>query len=369
MKKLKVLVLHPPMYPVNYKFYNLLGKHVKLTVFQFGEHPLHHTSWNINNYDKNNINFNLKVIGKGPVSKTHQLNLSYLKYLFDSKPDIVLSIAFWFPSFVISFFRIFLKFKFVILTNVIKETELNLNVFKFIFRKIIAKNVDTFIAASDKTHEYLINQYKNSNVKTSVQTIDVRSWIKNMQKLPSKKNLRNDLELVNDKIILLGVGNFTLKKNWEIVFESLRNNEEIHFLLIGSGKLKKHYLKKIDLLNLKSKVTILPKKDQAEIIKYYKASDVLVFPSKYDQFGFVVPEALLFKLPVLCSNTTGASMLIKDGYNGFLINPNITIENYFSKTLANLSNMSDNSFESVKEITLEKRVVEFLNIFTSELDA
>lgn len=366
--KKKVLVLHPPMYPVNYKFYDLLGKHVNLTVVQLGEHPVHHTSWNINNYDRTNISFKIHVIGKGAVSLKEQLNLSYLKFLFKNKPDIVLSIAFWFPSFILSISRLFFKFKFIILTNVIDETEINLPPVKKIFRKIISINTDLFISASKKTSSHINKSYKNSKIALSTQTIDVNFWIDQYHEMDTKSKLRDSLMLPKDKIIMLGVGNFTEKKNWDIVFRSIDKTDQIHFLLIGSGALKSYYSDMVSKLMLNDNVTILPKKNQSEIKKYYKASDFLVFPSKFDQFGFVVPEALSFKLPVLCSKNSGASILIKNGYNGYLINPNHDIKEYMSKLVLHLTKMQTNSQESIKNLTLENRVLEFYEIFKKELN-
>jgi len=366
--KKKVLVLHPPMYPVNYKFYDLLGKHVNLTVIQLGEHPVHHTSWNINNYDRTNISFKIHVIGKGAVSLKDQLNLSYLKILYKTKPDIVLSIAFWFPSFILSISRLLFNFKFIILTNVIDETEIDSPPFIKIFRKIISMNTDVFISASKKTSSHINRNYRNSKIALSTQTIDVSSWIDEYYEMDPKSKLRESLMIPKDKIIMLGVGNFTEKKNWDIVFRSIDKSDQIHFLLIGSGALESQYSNMVSKLMLKVDVTILPKQNQSEIKKYYKASDFLVFPSNFDQFGYVVPEALSFKLPVLCSKNTGASILIRNGYNGYLIDPNHNIKKYMSKLVLDLTKMQTNSQESIRNLTLENRVLEFYEIFKRELD-
>lgn len=362
---MKVLVLHPPMYPVNYKFYNLLGKKVSLTVIQFGEHPVHHTSWNIHNYEKDDLNYKLVIIGKGAVSMRTQMSLSYLKYFFKEKPDIVLSIAFWFPSFLMSFFRFFFKFKFIILTNVIDHTEINISKSKLVIRKFIAKRVDVFIAASSITKDYLLNKYNKAKVIISIQTIDVNLWINEYEKLPEKQVLREEFNLPTDKTIMLGVGNFTEKKNWKLVLSNIKLSNDIHFLLIGSGQQRNEYIDFISNLRIESKVTILSRKDEFEIKKYYKASDFLVFPSKFDQFGFVVPEALSFRLPVICSKNTGASILIKNGYNGFVIDPSKEINGYINSIVKNLAEMQANSINSIKNLKLENRVSEFVNIFNS----
>jgi hypothetical protein len=122
--KIKILVLHPPRYPVNYQFYNLLGKIVDLHIWQFGEYPSDHPSWHYNELKKLNTNINITVLGSGKDSIKNQFNIfNYSKDLKKLNPDIVLSVAFWMPSLYISLIKNILSFKFVILTDAIEETE------------------------------------------------------------------------------------------------------------------------------------------------------------------------------------------------------------------------------------------------------
>ena len=49
---MKVVFLHPPMYPVCVDLFNIMGKFMDLTVCQIGEYPSHHTSWTVENLGK-----------------------------------------------------------------------------------------------------------------------------------------------------------------------------------------------------------------------------------------------------------------------------------------------------------------------------
>lgn len=51
----------------------------------------------------------------------------------------------------------------------------------------------------------------------------------------------------------------------------------------------------------------------------YCASDLLVFPSRYDPWGLVATEALTCGLPVMVSANIGAAMAVREGENGFLL--------------------------------------------------
>jgi glycosyltransferase involved in cell wall biosynthesis len=50
-------------------------------------------------------------------------------------------------------------------------------------------------------------------------------------------------------------------------------------------------------------------------------ASVLVLPSICDGFGMVVTEAMSQGLPVICSSNAGASQLVADGVNGFIVPP------------------------------------------------
>ena len=58
---------------------------------------------------------------------------------------------------------------------------------------------------------------------------------------------------------------------------------------------------------------------QAELFRRYRESSVLVLPSLCDGFGMVVTEALAHGLPVIATKSVGASELIEEGVNGFVL--------------------------------------------------
>lgn len=362
---MKVVILHPPLYPVNHKFFNMLGQHIDLIVYNFGEYPRLHQNWSSAKFKNENKNYEMKIFGKGPISFKTQLNPSMLYHLMKDKPDIVISVAFWIPSLYASIIKKMLGFKFLIITDAIIETEKNISRLKKVIRKLICSNTDGLISASQLTTQYLGLLCSNIPIYSSLQTIDVREWNNEITKLENKDFLREELQLPKDKSILLGVGNFIDKKNWEAVFRQMKNLNESFFVLIGEGELENKYKKYIEANNLEDKIVIIPRKDGIELKKYFKASDLFIFPSHYDQFGYVVPEALCSGLPTVCTKYAGASSLIENGLNGYVINPNETFTNEIKMIISDLVDFQKNSRESIKKFTLENKVYEFVDIFNT----
>jgi glycosyltransferase involved in cell wall biosynthesis len=68
-----------------------------------------------------------------------------------------------------------------------------------------------------------------------------------------------------------------------------------------------------------SQVTYIGNVPQTELRSIYARSDVLVLPSVSDAFGLVVLEAMSVGLPVVVSESVGASDLVQHGGAGLVI--------------------------------------------------
>ena len=68
-------------------------------------------------------------------------------------------------------------------------------------------------------------------------------------------------------------------------------------------------------------VTVSPRVSEEEVMREYRAHDVLVLPSTYEGFGMVVLEAMSQRLPVVSTPVGCAPALIRDGETGVLVRP------------------------------------------------
>ncbi len=368
---MKVVVLHPPLYPVNHKFFNELGKKVDLVVFSFGSQPGLHSHWKAENFIHEDNKYELKII-KGntnlkrlAVSYRTQLNPTFLKDVYKEKPDVVISVAFWFPSLYMSLFKHFFRCKLIVLTDAIAQTEKNNSKFRKLIRRFIANNANAFIASSDLTIEYLNKTFPEAIIKKSTQTIDVEEWEINIEKLPEKTFLRKQLKLPENKTILLSIGNFIELKNLGKLIDQVKDIDDCILILLGEGELENEFKHQVKNYGMQNKVMLVSRKEGDALKMYFKAADLFVFPSKRDTFGYVVVEALASGLPVVCSKNAGASTLIEQGKNGFIINPNDDFTDEIYKVIDELPIISAHAKESIAKYTLKNKAEEFFQILTN----
>lgn len=68
-------------------------------------------------------------------------------------------------------------------------------------------------------------------------------------------------------------------------------------------------------------VRVLPRAPEHEVLEHYRHHDVLVFPSTYEGFGMVVPEAMSQGLPVVATPVGCVPELVEHGRSGLVIPP------------------------------------------------
>lgn len=97
-------------------------------------------------------------------------------------------------------------------------------------------------------------------------------------------------------------------------------NSNLEILFYGNGEVKK-FQKTIKENNITKKIKVKGWINREETEKAYNEGDILLLPSYYESFGLAALEAMTYQLPVIASNTGGIPSLVKDGINGYLIQP------------------------------------------------
>ncbi|MDQ1284049.1 MAG: TetR family transcriptional regulator [Patescibacteria group bacterium] len=144
---------------------------------------------------------------------------------------------------------------------------------------------------------------------------------------------REELEkIVGEKLenrkIILSTGRLAVHKGIDWFCENVVPllGEDIIYLVAGDGEKRKDIEKIIASKKLEPKVKILGKVSDEDLKVLYNTADLYVKPNikvegTMEGFGLVAIEAASCKLPVIASNLEGLKDAIKDGQNGFLVEP------------------------------------------------
>lgn len=140
------------------------------------------------------------------------------------------------------------------------------------------------------------------------------------------------------------VGNLTRKKGFDLLMEALLKEEskfeQIH--VVGNGPLAEDYKIKYPKAIFHG---FLPKEKVQEV---YLKCHFVVLPSLSEGFPKVIAEGMNYGCIPIVSDVSGISQFIKDGENGFLINP-ITRDN-LNTVLGKVFEVKNSDFQNFIKI-------------------
>jgi len=137
-----------------------------------------------------------------------------------------------------------------------------------------------------------------------------------------RSELRNTLGVKDDEILAIITRRMVWKNGVKYLAEATAyvKNNKLKLLFIGDGE-DFEEVKKILEENFKNRFILLGSKKHHEIIDYYSASDLSILPSLMEATSISGLEAMAASLPLVGTNVGGIPVLIKDGINGYLCEP------------------------------------------------
>lgn len=140
---------------------------------------------------------------------------------------------------------------------------------------------------------------------------------------PSARRARRDSErfslgLISSVFCLLLIGNDWKNKGLDSLLRAIAECGELPLVLLVVGADdRRDYAEAVGTLAIKGKVKFL--EPAQDVMKFYATADAYVGPSLEDAYGLPVLEAMACGLPVIASARAGASEILRDGENGFVL--------------------------------------------------
>lgn len=173
-------------------------------------------------------------------------------------------------------------------------------------------------------------------------------------KVYNRSKIRKSIEVDDDELMILSVGELNRNKNHQIILKAIAklDNIKLKYVICGQGNLKNELIKLSIDLRIDQKVRFLG--FRSDIPELMKAADIYAFPSFREGLSVSLMEAMASGLPVICSNIRGNSDLIVEDKGGFLIRPSDYKE--ISKRIRHLYDSKDlrDSFGSFNRIQINK---------------
>ena len=167
-------------------------------------------------------------------------------------------------------------------------------------------NADRVIAVSNFTKSKIISNYGVPEEKVSVIHNAVDSSINHHgENFEFKKN---------DRMVLF-LGRLTLQKGPDyFVYTAkkvLEREKDVKFMIAGSGDMEPFIIEKTAEMGISRSVLFAGFLNPQDVERAYKMADIYVMPSVSEPFGITALEAMKNKTPVIVSNQSGVSEVIK----------------------------------------------------------
>lgn len=291
-----------------------------------------------------NVEFNSKAneIGKKPFKKIFKLFKAINEIRKIKNKNVFINLHLKFSGLLKTFFLTYFSSKNNAVIHFLHEGGLNENIYKNKLKIIILNFI-----------------LKKSKLLLALDPIQLEEWKSifpeiSLDFLPAyREHSRSFLPILNRDRNILFLSNLIPEKGiFRIIdiWNNIKDKNGYKLNIIG-GVTDKLILEKIkNLIANNDSIKLFVDYERSKILEIFKNSRIFVMPTTYklEQQPAVLIEALSYGIPIIANNWRGIPFIVKDNYNGYLIDPNDINDFLFKLTnLLNddekLNNLSDNA--------------------------
>lgn len=367
--KPRMMIFHPALAPYRIDQFNLLNELVDLEVVFLME-DVYLTNFSLDQQKlRESCNFRFSFLLSGILFKRRLFRFGMLRKIRESKPDIVMGFEY---SFTTQYLMLLKKMGFIkqkIGTSVDDSPDIcnhvqsklrkwvrNQTVSQLDFMVVLSKEVALF-------YQDQFNLKENRVVISPILQLPERLR-KEVTTIESFANRYAQEYQLRGKKTILFVGRFIPEKALPLFIETiaplLLSNDDIRLVLVGDGSEREQITLTLKEKMLEEKVFLPGKYLSEELYGWYACASGFVLPSKWEPFGAVVNEALIFGQKVFCSCYAGSASLITPA-NGIIFNPldNADTLDKFQQFVDDLKPVGDVSLAETSPLIEDQREVFF----------
>jgi len=276
----------------------------------------------------------IKLVGETKFVETEKIETGYdrgfiavspsiIGHLLKFRPQIVFPQAFSLWTVLVVLLKPLCGWKIAIIYDGSSpNTDFRDSSFRTFVRRILAKFADAFVANSQAGKRYLVEALNVPEAEVFTRTYLVPDAETLLKSLSTNKVKNLDLK----QPIFLYVGRITARKGIKTLLEACailkkQGYSDYTLLIVGKGDQQEELEAFIREQDFSEQVNWVGWVDYGSLGAYFQQADIFVFPTFEDVWGMVVPEAMVFGKPVLCSNGAASCELIVEGENGYIFDP------------------------------------------------
>jgi len=171
--------------------------------------------------------------------------------------------------------------------------------------RISADHAERIVTVSYAMRDHLVRLgYEERKIRVVHNGIDAERYSPTRVSPEETRRVKESLGISDDEFMILFIGRLSWVKGADTLIQSmpeiLSRVPNVKLVIVGVGDQQELLKHEVSRLGIKDRVILkyefLP---EDEKIKFYAASDVCVFPSKYEPFGIVCTEAMSMGKPVV----------------------------------------------------------------------
>jgi UDP-glucose:(heptosyl)LPS alpha-1,3-glucosyltransferase len=238
-----------------------------------------------------------------------------------------------------------------------------------IFERLVFQNLRTqLILTAPQTAQEIVRFFGRREVFPAVSSGLDHNIFNPARRCSLRKYARESLGVAEDRLALLLIGNDWRKKGLGTLLGALEILSHLPVDLLVAGRDDPGpFLSRIRKKSLELRVRFLPSIKDVEF--YYAAADAYVGPSLEDTFALPASEAMACGLPTIISGRAGASALVRDGFDGLILDDPSDVQKLADLILLLCDNqelrerLGRNAAQTAQKYTWERSTEELVVVF------
>ena len=182
------------------------------------------------------------------------------------------------------------------------------------------KYLDNFVTVSKNLKEYFVKIGLPENaIRIIYNGVDTKRY----RPINDVSSIREEVKVEDEDNIIVSVGRLTDAKDHKNILKALQiiKTDDLNFklIIIGDGELREKIEHLTLKLGLKEQVILLG--NRTDIDRLLNLAKIFVLHSKREGFPISLLEAMSTGLPIIATNVGGIPEIVKDGFNGVLVEP------------------------------------------------